>query len=452
MHGETFNGDGTSPNAATVAGGVGAFNNLLDIFQGNESSITSVDSVHVYTGDGVTNPSMDWSNISWGFQGSFIDFDDAVEFASAGMFSLRRTASGTTSTAYGSDGQSINYNRRATMYWTLAGDQSLSQASGVYTSGLIIDDELTDGHNSARTLRPASSGSRYSRIVDYKWIIRGASPLSSRPLMSLPSGDIIDGFVFDFRTSSTVFMFAISNNRTIMLNNIDIVNDSSNHVLSNFDDRTSFMTINGLNTSNGLIELKRSARPTERFLSNLQINNFTRASNSAFGTYSENYSAIAESSPVLNFPYLNALQPNSNNQGFSVRIRPVIIRENVDNETMKSVKLDTVGGSRNITVNMLLPVEYLNPLRSEFYMRVTYFDSSGVQQSAFSDRTETALQSSSAAWSALVYGANSFSAFEMTLNGLDVKQDTLINITVMTRKVALTNEDFYFVDPDISLT
>ena len=160
-----------------------------------------------------------------------------------------------------------------------------------------------------------------------------------------------------------------------------------------------------------------------------------------------------------NYPYLNATLPNGN--GWSIMAYPYSTTSAaLPMQIYLSDKLyNQADAVKTITAELLIKdtAAFSSPQKNEWWIEVTYTNSNGSIKTV-SSKANGALDTSQAVWSSTSYGPNSYSKYKMSVTTpTAIKQNTLVRVAMYSTKPAINppdglDGDFYFVDPDVSIT
>jgi hypothetical protein len=171
------------------------------------------------------------------------------------------------------------------------------------------------------------------------------------------------------------------------------------------------------------------------------------------GAHHEETWGWATSRTDNNPPYLSAQLPDSGLTEWSWRVYPKAASFNVPLR-MPFVKMfQDTAAAQTITLEVLVATT-LSPTKKSMWMTVDYMDdSTGLPKhiSTF-DVGASALDSSSAAWSATVWGVVSFNKRKLEIDTpTAVRQDSVITVCFYFGIASATDLDILFVDPDFAV-
>lgn len=435
-HGETFNGDGTSPDAATVGGGVGAFNDMATCFAGTQVGIASDDVLHVFTGG---NPS--WAITgSWSFAGRYMVFDAGVEFG--GVFA-EFTFAGTGTLTFDNSNIIGNNACRITQDSSSHANNNFSYCNW---SNVHYEDIATANHAGWRR-----SVVNYSSFDNVTCTLVGFGAKSTVQtlfyLATSGSSFRFSNLVINWNTTKTAYLFNQTNS-AMYGNNLTVNNDISGLNMLHFSGRCNHF-LNGLHTENGLMDIHDESLGLS-VGTTVTISNITKGGDGFYDSYNKDYHATVQTRIGLNYPALNAFTVDINNTQYSARVIPYLISR--PSKLISISKFDTLGGTREIKVNLLLPDDYLTVTKYDYFINISYIDSSDTPQTANSEISGELLDTSTANWTASVYGAVTFNKYEIAVAGLDIKPNSIISVELITDRPKINADDFYFIDPEIELT
>ena len=447
-HGETFNGDGTTNAIAVSDGGVGASNDLKLIMGGTQSGIVSGDVIHVFTGD---NPILNTGNFTWGFDGTEIRFDDGTEFGTAGIFDFQWTNTSPSPSFW--TNALLNCNNRFMFTWAADSNLYLRLGDNLQISDILVRDNVAAPHIRARRIAMTSVGTTSTTIVDgVDYEHNGQLDNSAFATFTAGSSGTacrVSRLKLTLNSQLGFTLFNVGNYARMDVEDLVVLGDSANTRFANVTNAGTALYANGVETENGLMTYDSSIVNSNTSI--MEVSNITRKGSGDYDFFTVKGVAMLDARSILNFPTLNAVRPNTDSTPYSARIRPLNISTITKNILAEASKLDTIGGVRTLTLNMLLPVEYVGLTKSDFYVDVTYTNEAGDRLFISSVQDDTPLAVSSAPWSSNSYGSNSFSPYEIVIPNVSVSPGSVLSIRLSTRKLPLTGSDFYFVDPDITL-
>lgn len=159
------------------------------------------------------------------------------------------------------------------------------------------------------------------------------------------------------------------------------------------------------------------------------------------------------------YPVLNAVLPDSDSSGWSWLVRPAPT-------SLAAIDADpwrvTVGkfytdapDAKTLTIELLASNDWAGGEidTSMLWVSVSYIDDATGETRHISTRnvaSGTALTTSTAAWSTTTYGATAFGKRKIEVTTpTDIKQDTMIWVTVMGAQRASSAGKFFFICPDV---
>lgn len=150
------------------------------------------------------------------------------------------------------------------------------------------------------------------------------------------------------------------------------------------------------------------------------------------------------------YPTLAATLETSVADPWSFKLYPFNVTRQAQAQVSLS-KLNAIADSAYaVTLEFLWPDSMAAPTRSRVFMQVVYIDTSGNQvfQTTRLD-ANTAVDTSTEAWSAVTYGPANFSKRKLSLTtGSQVKKDTAVLVTFFCSEKSVTSSDVIFIDPD----
>jgi hypothetical protein len=175
------------------------------------------------------------------------------------------------------------------------------------------------------------------------------------------------------------------------------------------------------------------------------------------GSFSYRNCGSVDSRQDGNYPTLNGTYPNSTSTGWSWKLYPYYTAKTQPLD-VTSLKLYTdAAATKTLTVELLVATAFLSLAhKGSVWLEVSYIDDStgGTKYVSSCNLTSTtALDSSSAGWSATTYGATALTKKNIALTTpTSIKQDTVITATLRVAARSVSATDLIFVDPDPQLT
>jgi hypothetical protein len=178
-----------------------------------------------------------------------------------------------------------------------------------------------------------------------------------------------------------------------------------------------------------------------------------------FGFFSAGRRGMTSWIEGLNYPCLSAILPDKTTPWSILALPNSTINDAYPFE-MHPFKSYYGDAASQLVVKVELTVEeyYTSPLDDEYWITVSYTDSTGKLRSDTSKGTGSALATSTAQWSGLVgnvvpYGSQTLYRYKIELTTTyAVKQNSMVVTTLTTNRPSGNNTHFYFVDPQPSLT
>lgn len=162
---------------------------------------------------------------------------------------------------------------------------------------------------------------------------------------------------------------------------------------------------------------------------------------------------FATSRTDSNPPVLQATLPDSNNTTWSWRVYPKNASR-VSPMMLQSAKLYTGSAAIKTITQELLVANTMSPNAGNLWITVEYTDNATglVKHLSTLDIAASALASSSANWSAAVWGAITLLKRKLEIaTPTSVKQNTMIIVTLWGTLASASANDIYFVDPDFAV-
>ena len=471
-HGETFNGDGTTSAAATNNGGVGAWNTITYL-EGTTPAFGALvdgDTVYVRSQDAAN------ANISRTLAAS-VSLGNAV--ATAGAFITWIIDNGLIWS--GIDG-TITYTSAST--WVVTNRQYNRIVSKTPNSFIVKN---TSTNQSAGTTMCINNGEMVNTKFD--WTAKTgpgqcyAVQLGESAVLENPKIDwgAIGGTATDQRglirginsTTGKITVICpeiILNNSTVGMP-IFYPGDTSRALIG-----VTGGSISGAGATSGQPLFCPSNGNASSFFRSIGLQfprtmdvvNSTYETASAFqgtgsvevigcdggvGGHLEKEWGFATSRTDSNPPTLQALLPNSTSTQWSWRVYPKSAA-NVTPMMLQSMKLFTGAATTKTITQEILVANTMAPHKGNLWMTVEYTDNAtgAIKHLSTRDYANGALDSSTAAWSASVWGAITFNKQKLEIaTPTSIKQDTPIVVTIWSSLPSASANDVYFIDPDFGV-
>lgn len=161
-----------------------------------------------------------------------------------------------------------------------------------------------------------------------------------------------------------------------------------------------------------------------------------------------------------NYPTLNAILPDAASTYWSYKVYPRYAAPGTPMEfPLKQKFYTSTAATKTLTIELLINNTYTNPKQNEYWMEVSYIqDSDGSSKTISSFEYtpvagSTNLVSSTAGWSTTTYGAASYSKYKISVTTpTAIKQNTIILVRLLSTRAPTLTSDFFFVDPEVTLT
>ena len=158
------------------------------------------------------------------------------------------------------------------------------------------------------------------------------------------------------------------------------------------------------------------------------------------------------------YPTLNATLPDSGASGVSWRVYPRNVSTRNSVATLVIAKLYTsAAAAKTVTAELLVSTDWgagvIN--KATLWAEATYIDDTTGDVVALSTRDHAAgaLDSSTASWSSTSWGAVGCTKHKLEVTTpTDIKQDTVVTVTVLCTVQSVTANDIFFVCPDPQLS
>ena len=468
-HGETFNGDGTSSAAATVDGGVGAWNslNVFDSFAAPNyggGSLAAGDVVYIRSKD-------------------------------AGGADITRTiaANTTLGNASASSGAWIDWVVDNGVVWPgINGSVTYTHASSYQISPRIYNrytasekgnlKVVVTGTSSPNVLTAVAGGA-----VVFEKVIIDCSGQTGAGAFNIGSAagqlDFINCEFLIFKIGSYGFYLNAPEGINLYDSDIriDAVGGTKLFTLNDYCDVRMFGgSIYGSGANSGLlavasvtasyscgIRLVGTKYPTTMPLTatNPYLPHYVSAANSRtviesvfgdglFGAEIHMPSGVINSRNDGFYPSCNAVFPDDNNTPWSWYVYPRGSLVANSRQIVVSKFFSGASASKTVTLNFLLSNAISGANKGNVWIEVDYIDSSDNRRFMTSrDISGSALDVSTATWSTTSYGPIFFDKKQIAITtAYAVKQNTMLNITVHYSKGVGSTNDILFVCPEVLLT
>jgi hypothetical protein len=156
-----------------------------------------------------------------------------------------------------------------------------------------------------------------------------------------------------------------------------------------------------------------------------------------------------------NYPTLNAVLPTGT--PWSIKVMPAIAHLTTPAKISGISKLYlTTAAAKTLTFELAIHENYGTVTKKDFYVEVAYFDDATGDVVFETTEADTGnLATSSATWSPdpPVYGSDTYVPYKIELTtSKSIKQNSLITARIVSTKTPIYNTDYYFIDPDFSVS
>lgn len=463
-HGETFNGNGTSPDAATVDGGVGAWNslNVLDSFAAPNyggGSLAAGDTVYIRSKDAagaditrtlsanvnLGNTSATYaSRITWIIDGGTVwsGIDGVIKYtsASASYAVILRTLNNLIS-----EKQS-----RLVIENTLvsANQSSLLTTQNNYVKNIKIDWRLGTAFNGNKAILQSGSGfATVENLVvkagkvhlgvvvfgaanggihlinpDIELTVAAATSVVAQ-LSNAAKALITGGRLYGAgATTGTAVSVAMPTTMT----QVECFGFIYPNTVSLVQTLPSFSSFNGV----GAI--------------------YTYGADGAAAAASANQWGIMDTRQDDNYPTLSAFLPTSDNKAWSYKVYPCEARAGFG-ATVQLSKIHTGDAAAlDLNLELLVSDSFAGVNSKTVWISGSYINSSGVPEYFTThDLSEAALTTSTAGWSATTYWVLTLLKRKITITTPSaVKKDTMVMLRLNWEARSASDHDVFFVNPD----
>jgi hypothetical protein len=464
IHGATYCGDGTSSAEATVAGGVGAWNDIA-VFEGSApayGALAAGDTVHI------RSRAHDGTNIARALTST------SVNLGKSGL-----TAAGLP-VAWVLDGGTIWPGVSGTLTYTSTGAAAInvlgynrvecdvqdalalvSQYSGAYSTwanfatgssgkNLLIDCSYTgytgNGPTPAALVGAVLESPHImlgSAVTSAAISAQGSSGTSNRvfnPNVEVPLVIANKAMFSTTSAGSTLEVYGGSVSGAGATSGMYVANVAGGSEVSVYG--TSVPP-----TLAPLYPAPSSVGPDQR-LSALGLDG-------GFGAYRIQRWGYADSRQDGNYPTLNSTYPNSSNAPWSWKLYPVNASWYVQMVLPRFIAYASAPAIKTVTLDLLVASTFSGVDKSALWIDVVYTDDATGLQKYQTTRVDAggALDSSTAAWSATTYGAVSLNKVKLSLTtATSIKQDTMVTVLLRGSCKSVSVGDLIFVDGDPQLT
>lgn len=453
----TNDGDGTSSAQAGVAGGVGAANDLVAVLKNIHTYITTMaagDIIYVRTKNGASNCTQVITAAVTMALPSTVDapvkviFDNGTVWAGdAGVFrwdcgSTKYKLTTNEYSEFHADGE----NRRFEIYTTYSSTLNLSLMLAAvlgYYDGVHINAPNAAGYNYITIGQAIFSNLKvtvnlvrttYSMVVGqtYEWV-RLINPVLE--ILGTPTG------------THSLFLKAQGQNFDV----------TGGKVIGANDTFTALVSVGNQPGIARFIDFDYSGcAGMYRVASGVAPDTYVHALGGASPyNYHEEAYYKTEFKSGENYPYLNSTLPNAANEGWSYKVSPLLTDKGAAATLPPIIKaFNQTAGIKTITLEFLIGTAFSTVPKSDLFAHIFYVDDTTGEQKHLTSYSNTGdLDTSLAAWTNTAYGAKSYNKYKIALTTpTAIKQGTRIVARVYSRIAEVTAGDFWFMDPDLTLS
>lgn len=476
IEGSTYNGDGTTSSAAASHGAAGAWNSLVAQLAGTGGAGGSPtypaagDDVYVKCATGTTTISLtatltfsttptQASPINW-------VFDDGTIWAGNAGTVIIRTGTGTSYPIVGKDYHNFigkNKNFQFNCRWTSATATSWVTLGWGRYQDIYFSEDYTANIIYTHTLGTSSTACmivfrdcKFDCFTEY-------TTYTDFAFSSISSMKHVAEFwncEFDSRNRTTTTGALLNNlssgGGVYRIYGGKISNSNENyHLWTQTSQEAVEIITDGFDP--GLTNLTYTSYTTQSDANGLLMTNIP---GTIMGFTKIGYASEIHWRNGLNYPTLNGILPDGSSTYFSYKVYPKNTNASMLTHFPLSKKWYTgTAATKTVTVELLISNTYANPKQNEWWIGLNYVkDSDGTvaSMSSFEKPSTggyTNLASSSAGWSTTTYGATSYTKYKIALTTASaIKQYSMIDVKLYSSRVAPSATDFYFVDPEITIS
>lgn len=463
-HGETFNGNGTSPDAATVDGGVGAWNslNVLDSFAAPNyggGSLAAGDTVYIRSKDAaganitrtlaanvnLGNASATYaSRITWIIDGGTVwsGIDGVIKYTSA-------------SSSYAVTLRTLNNlisekQSRLVIENTLvnANQTNVLSLNNCYVKNIKIDWSLGNAFNGNRGIQ--ASGNAFATVEN---MVMKAGKVHNQLVMfgSVNGGlHLINPDIELTVASPTAVVGMLSNPTKVTITGGRLYGAGAT---------TGTGITAALPAAHSLIECYGFVYPNtvsivQTIPSFSSFNGvgaiYAYGADGVAGAASGNQWGILDTRQDDNYPTLSAFLPTSDNKAWSYKIYPSEARSGFGATVLLSKIHTGDDAALNLNLEFLVSDSFAGLNASNIWVTGSYINSSGVPEYFTThDLSAAALTTSTAGWSATTYGAITLLKRKIAIATQSaVKKDTMVMLRFNCEARSASSSDIIFVNPD----
>ena len=458
-HGEAFNGDGTSSAAATVDGGVGAWNNI-NVFTGTPpayGALAAGDVVNVRTLDNVGSPiavssaaginlgsaaGTDLLPILW-------NFDNGIVWSGiSGQVTITTTAQVVISVLNFNNIEASNARLALLNTYATFGNARVVGFGICNTSGLLVNISAQNASHGG-TLDFASGTHTNIHITkknSYIGLVRcSASDAFDALTLINPKLELLGSTIGDMgplfvASSNYQGSFTVYGGECFGAGCVD------QQAIASSIGNSSSIALYGFKYPRNM-PLCSSAGNNSYVVS-------TGGDGAVGGSYFDSY-FTSDSRSDGYYPTLNALLETSDAGGWSYKVYPYAVTQQKPARVSMAKLYSQTEAAKTITINFLWPQGLAAPTTDKVYMVAGYTDHTTGNKTYLSTKTPSAgaIAEVSAAWSTNTYGPTLFTkrSLSFTTPG-SIKQNTEISVSLLIAVRSGSSSDIVFVDPDFTLT
>lgn len=474
----TYNGDGTTSDQATSAGGTGAWNNFVNVITGSPGygSLAAGDVVYVRTYNGGNLSASSSSNITCVNTGTAVApikfiFDNGDVWATGGQFTIQLTGS--------SNGLYLGY------FMELIGsEKGVNSTLKIYQSGYtatttIIQFESSKirnayilGNQTGGTGTPAYirfGSSLYGGVSELHNVLFVVGSLYSSVFTLQSRCQVkMSNVTLDFTRSPSpgatpFYLFSLPSTSIayVDINGLEIIGDTTNHnlVYINEGQSTPKAIINDLKTENGLaplVNVNTSVSDYQILTPSLIV---TGIDGESFDFVQLNPAYRIEWRKGNNYPYLNAVLPDGSNTPWSYKVLPIGGELGRPIPCLKISKFyNETAAIKKLTFNILSHDELTSPTKDQWWVDVSFTNDDRDNDFVSSYAINEALETSEAAWYPLsgdqvIYGADSYDRYQIEVTTPSaIKENSIIHVFMYTTVSFSDSSKFLFIDPEFEVS
>lgn len=458
---QAFDGDGTTFSPATIDGGVGAANDPIAILQNIHTYITTFaagDHLYIRTHDGVNNCSQALvASFTVALPGTIdtpvkVIFDAGVVWpGNAGVFrfdygALIRKITLNNYVEYYGDG----INRRFELYSSYASTASMvmMDASTVgFVDGLYINAPLSSAYNYITVGRTVMSN---LKVTLNKPRSNFASIRGVAYDNSFFVNPVIEYLTVPTATHDVFTRLNFGQSYSIIGGKVINPNDAFSYLLNTAlypgISRLIDFDYSGLA---GIYRIKATGSATEN-------RGFFEAVGGATPyDFHWDGSSRVEFKSGDNYPYLNSSLPNATLEGWSYKVSPLVTNYGMAYAMPPLIKaFNQTSTTKTLTLEFLIGIAFSAISKMDLFAYFFYVDDITGETISIDSLSVTGnLDHSTAPWTNTNYGAKSYNKYKIeVVTPTAIKQGTRVSARVFSRIPEVGAGDFWFMDPDITIS